>query len=70
MSFDFDDDPGCLGGLLRLFALGWIFDWLQDNVGFGQGGCAGCGCGAILLIVFVVLACGIIFNTNWFQFGF
>ena len=25
-----DDRPGCLGGLFRLFALNWIFDWLQE----------------------------------------
>ena len=65
-----DDRPGCLGGLFRLFALNWIFDWLQDNVGYGRGGCAGFGCGSILLIVFVLMLCGIIFGTNWFDFGF
>ncbi len=65
-----DDRPGCLGGFIRLLALGWIFDWLQDNVGYGRGGCSGCGCGSILLIVFVLMLCSIIFGTNWFDFGF
>ncbi len=65
-----DDRPGCLGGFIRLFALKWIFDWLQDNVGYGRGGCTGVGCGSILLIVFVLMLCGIVFGTNWFDFGF
>ncbi|MCB0113028.1 MAG: hypothetical protein R2873_33440 [Caldilineaceae bacterium] len=65
-----DDRPGCLGGLFRLFALNWIFDWLQENFGYGRGGCGGCGCGSILLIIFVIMLCGILFNTNWFDFGF
>lgn len=61
-----DDRPGCLGGLLRLALLGWLFDWLQDNFGFGRGlSCTGCGCGLILLIVFVAIACSTIFNTDW-----
>ena len=65
-----DDRPGCLGGLLRLFALGWLFDFLQDNVGFGRGGCGGIGCGLILLMLFVFFGCSILFGTNWFEFGF
>jgi len=65
-----DDAPGCLGGLLRLFALGWIFDKLQDNFGTGRGGCGGCGCGFILAVLFVLFACNIIFSVNWFDFGF
>lgn len=64
-----DDRPGCLAGLLKLFALGAIYDWLQDNVGFGRG-CLGVPCGIILLILLVVFGCSIIFGTNWFDFGF
>lgn len=56
---------GCLEGILKLFFLNILFDWLQKNVGFGRGGCSGCGCGAILLLVFIALACRIIFNTDW-----
>ena len=26
-----EERPGCLGGILKLVALGWIFDWLQDT---------------------------------------
>jgi hypothetical protein len=70
MNYDLREQPGCLGGLLRLFALRWVYGWLQDNVGRGRGGCTGMGCGAILFIVFVLLACSIVFNTNWFDFGF
>lgn len=65
-----DNRPGCLSGILKLVLLGWLFDWLQDNFGFGRGiSCTGCGCGLILLIIFIALACSIIFNTNWFHAG-
>jgi len=57
---------GCLEGLFELFMLNVVFDWLQDNFGFGRGpSCFGCGCGCLLLIIFVFLACGIIFGTDW-----
>lgn len=65
-----EERPGCLGGILRLVALGWIFDWLQDNVGFGRGGCSGVGCGVILVVLLLVFACSILFGTNWFQASF
>ena len=59
---------GCLGGLLELLLLGWLFDWLQDTFGFGRGiSCSGCGCGLILLIIFMAIACNIIFGTNWLK---
>jgi hypothetical protein len=60
--------PGCLSGLLKLFLLDWLFDWLQHRFGFGKGvSCTGCGCGFILLVIFLVFACQIIFQTNWFK---
>ncbi len=63
-----DHGDGCLGGLLKLFLLGWLFDWLQDTFGFGKGAsCSGCGCGVILLIIFLMLSCSIVFNTHWFR---
>lgn len=65
-----DNRPGCLGGLLRLFALKWLFDWLQETFGFGRGGLCGCGCGTMLLILFLIFACGILTGTDWFQLGF
>lgn len=64
------DRPGCFGGILRLVALGWLFDWLNDNIGFGRGGCTGVGCGLILLVVALVFGCSILFGTNWFQASF
>jgi hypothetical protein len=51
-------------------ALGWLFDWLNDNVGFGRGGCTGVGCGLVLLVVALVFGCSILFGTNWFQASF
>ncbi|MBN1139679.1 MAG: hypothetical protein JXM73_24110 [Anaerolineae bacterium] len=65
------DKPGCLSGLLKLFFLNRIFDWLQDKFGFGRGvSCTGCGCGIILLILFVLLAFSVITGTDWFSLGF
>ncbi len=70
MEEQLQERPGCFGGLLKLFALGWIMDWLQDNVGFGRGGCGGVSCGVILLALALIFGCAIIFGTNWFNFRF
>lgn len=58
---------GCLMGLLQLFLLDKLFDWLQRTFGFQRGGCFGFGCGLILLCIFLFLACSIITGTNWFS---
>lgn len=59
---------GCLEGLFELFMLNLIFDWLQDHFGWGRGfSCVGCGCGFLLFIIFILLACNIIFSTDWFR---
>ena len=62
-----DRRSGCLGGLFRLFLLDVLFNWLQRNVGFGRGGCGGCGCGFILAIIFLILVFSVLFNTDWFR---
>lgn len=63
--------PGCLSGLLKLFLLDALFDWLQERFGFGRGcSCSGCGCGVILLILLVAFSCSVLLNTNWFNLGF
>ena len=60
--------PGCLVGLLKLFLLDKLFDWLQQRFGFGRGfSCAGLGCGILLLIVFIALACSIFTGTDWLR---
>ena len=60
--------PGCLQGLIELFFLNAIFDWLERRFGFGRGcSCSGIGCGLILAVIFVVMFCGIISRTNWFR---
>ena len=61
-----DDRSGCLCVILKLLFLGWIFDWLQDNFGFGQG-CVGFGCGVIFLVIFLAIACSIILGTDWLR---
>lgn len=59
---------GCLAGLFELFLLDKLFDWLQKRFGFGRGcSCSGVGCGFLLLIIFAILACGALTNTNWFK---
>lgn len=64
-----NDKPGCLAGILKLLALGWLFDWLQDNFGFGKGcSCTGVGCGIILLFVFLALVCATLTGTDWTRF--
>lgn len=60
---------GCLSGLLKLFLLDRLFNWLQGRFGFGRG-CSGAGCGVILLIIFIILACGVATSTDWFRLGF
>jgi hypothetical protein len=66
-----EDRPGCFSGLLKLFFLNWLFDWLQDRFGFGRGAsCTGCGCGVILLVLFIIFACSILTSTNWLEFSF
>jgi hypothetical protein len=62
------DRQGCLQGLLELFLLNALFDWLQKRFGFGRGcSCSGLGCGLILLCIFLYLACSIISGTNWLK---
>jgi len=59
---------GCLVGLLKLAFLNVIFDWLQDRFGFGRGAsCGGMGCGIILLIIFILLACSTCAGTDWLR---
>ena len=61
-----NDRPGCLQGLLELFFLNVVFDWLQRSFGFGKGcSCSGIGCGFLLLVLFVILACAILSGTDW-----
>ncbi len=57
---------GCLAGLLELFLLDRVFEWLEHRFGFGRGcSCSGCGCGFIILIAFLFIALSIFINTNW-----
>ena len=50
-------------GLLELFLLNKLFDWLQRSFGFGRG-CSGIGCGIIFLCIFLFLACNIVFGNE------
>jgi len=66
-----DNRPGCFSGLLQLFLLDLVFDWLQGRFGFGRGcSCSGCGCGVILFILFVGLMCSVLMGTDWSQIRF
>jgi hypothetical protein len=60
---------GCLSGLLQLFLLGWLFDWLQDNFGWGRDrSCMGCGCGTILFLLFAALCLSTLLGWRLFNF--
>jgi len=61
--------PGCLSGLLKLFILDKVFDWLQGRFGFGRGS-LGCGCGFIFMIIFLALACSVVLGTDWLSLSF
>lgn len=62
---------GCLSGLLEMFLLNALFDWLQKRFGFGRGcSCSGIGCGLILLLAFLALACSILTGTDWTNLSF
>lgn len=65
-----NDRPGCLSGLLKLFLIDAIFDFLQEKFGYGRGGCCGCGCGTILFIISCLLTLSVLFGTDWFKLGF
>jgi len=58
---------GCLSGIFKLFLLDKLFDWLQERFGYKSGSCMGCGCGFILMIIFLSIALSIIFDTNWLR---
>lgn len=61
-----DNRQGCLQGLLELFLLRSLYDWMQRNFGFGRG-CMGIGCGFIFLCIFLFFLCQIATSTNWFK---
>ena len=61
---------GCLSGLLKRFLLDKLFDWLQERFGYKSGSCMGCGCGFVMMIIFIMLAASIIFGTDWLRFSF
>lgn len=65
-----NDRPGCLSGLLKLFLIDAIFDFFQEKIGFGRGGCCGCGCGSLLLILSCLLTLSVLLGTDWLKFGF
>jgi hypothetical protein len=64
----FDERPGCLAGLFQLLIISALFDWMQENFGFGRGcSCISVGCGFILLSLFACMICGVLTNTDWFS---
>jgi hypothetical protein len=62
----FEKRSGCLTGLLKLFLLDALFDFLQEKVGFGRGcSCTGVGCGLVLFILFIGLSCSVLAGIDW-----
>ena len=59
---------GCLASLLELFLLDKLFNWLEQRFGIGRGcSCSGVGCGFVILVVAILLACSVITRTNWLR---
>ena len=58
---------GCLASLLELFLLDKLFNWLEWKIGRRGCSCSGIGCGLIILVVAILLACPIITRTNWLR---
>lgn len=65
-----NNNPGCLMGILQIFALNKVYDWCQAKFGTGRGGCIGCGCGAVLFCIFIMVLFSIIFGTDWTHVSF
>lgn len=66
-----NDRRGCLGGLLELFLLTSLFNWLEERFGFGRGcSCTGIGCGLVFLLIFMCAVCSLVFNVDWTSFRF
>ena len=61
---------GCLSGFLQLFLLDKVYKWMQEKFGYKQGGCMGCGCGFILMVIFIMLVLSIVFRIDWFKLSF
>lgn len=59
--------PGCLVGIFQLLLLDRLYKWLQKTFGYQSGSCIGCGCGTILLVLFIMVIISIIFGTDWFR---
>ncbi len=59
--------PGCLAGIFQLLLLDRLYKWLQKTFGYQSGSCIGCGCGTVLLILFIMAVISIIFGTDWFR---
>lgn len=62
-----DDRPGCLMGLMELFALNKIYNWAQETFGAKSGSCLGCGCGIVIFVIAIIVFCSIVFGTDWFD---
>ena len=54
-------------GIFQLLLLDRLYKWLQKTFGYRSGSCIGCGCGTILLILFIMAVISIIFGTDWFK---
>lgn len=65
-----NNNPGCLSGLLKLFLVGKVYEWGQENFGTKRGGCCGCLFGTILFVIFICVVISILFGTDWLRVSF
>lgn len=67
---NYNNNPGCLSGLLQLFLVSKIYNWSQEKFGAKRGGCCGCLVGVILFVIMVMVVLKIVFNVDWTSFSF
>ena len=67
---DYNQNPGCLSGILQLFLLSKIYNWGQEKFGAKRGGCCGCLIGTVMFVIFIMLVLKIVFNVDWTSFRF
>ncbi len=67
---NYENNPGCLSGILQLFLVGKIYNWAQESFGAKRGGCCGCLVGIILFFIMIMVVLRIVFNVDWTSLSF
>ncbi|MBQ6519367.1 MAG: hypothetical protein IJI14_11650 [Anaerolineaceae bacterium] len=65
-----NDNPGCLSGILQLFLISKVYNWLQETFGAKKGGCCGCVIGVVLFFIMIAVVLRVVFNVDWTSLSF